>query len=159
VVTVSENITHHLGRVEESSGGEVQGREWPSRANQHHGQRKREDEDEPWGDPGVATVDSKHQVIVQAEAHGQGQEHGLLEPSVEQAHANLNHTVKDKRAVKRSTDTSRTRGFVHGIHASPTPRSTKQQVGATHFVGLVLRTSRSIASGRHVSARQARRCG
>ena len=33
---------------------------------------------------GVAAVDSKHQVVVSAEAFGQGQEHGLLEPLVEQ---------------------------------------------------------------------------
>jgi len=32
---------------------------------------------------GVAAVDSKHQVVVSAEAYGQGQEHGLLEPMVE----------------------------------------------------------------------------
>jgi transposase len=56
------------------------------------------------GYTGVATVDSKHQVIVQAEAHGQGQEHGLLEPSVEQAHANLNHSAKEKREVKVTAD-------------------------------------------------------
>jgi transposase len=56
------------------------------------------------GYTGVATVDSKHQVIVQAEAHGQGQEHGLLEPSVEQAHANLNHSGKEKREVKITAD-------------------------------------------------------
>ncbi len=56
------------------------------------------------GYTGVATVDSKHQVVVQAEAHGQGQEHGLLEPSVEQAHANLNHSGKEKREVKITAD-------------------------------------------------------
>jgi len=33
---------------------------------------------------GVAAVDAKHQVVVSAEAFGQGQEHGLLEPLVEQ---------------------------------------------------------------------------
>lgn len=33
---------------------------------------------------GIAAVDSKHQVVVSAEAYGQGQEHGLLEPMVEQ---------------------------------------------------------------------------
>jgi transposase len=33
---------------------------------------------------GVAAVDSKHQVVVSAEAFGQGQEHGLLEPLIEQ---------------------------------------------------------------------------
>lgn len=36
---------------------------------------------------GVAAVDSKHQVVVSAEAYGQGQEHGLLEPMVEQLEA------------------------------------------------------------------------
>ncbi len=35
------------------------------------------------GYTGVAAVDSKHQVVVSAEAFGQGQEHGLLEPMVE----------------------------------------------------------------------------
>ena len=32
---------------------------------------------------GVAAVDSKHQIVVSAEAYGQGQEHGLLEPMIE----------------------------------------------------------------------------
>jgi transposase len=36
---------------------------------------------------GVAAVDAKHQVVVSAEAFGQGQEHGLLEPLVEQIEA------------------------------------------------------------------------
>ena len=46
---------------------------------------------------GMAVVDDKSQVIVAAEAYGQGQEHGLLEPMVEQAEANL------KEAGKRET--------------------------------------------------------
>jgi len=32
---------------------------------------------------GVATVDAEHQVIVEAEAFGQGQEHDLLKPMVD----------------------------------------------------------------------------
>lgn len=36
---------------------------------------------------GVAAVDSKHQIVVSAEAYGQGQEHGLLEPMVEKIEA------------------------------------------------------------------------
>jgi hypothetical protein len=44
---------------------------------------------------GVAAVDSKHQVVVAAEAVGRGQEHGLLEPMLEQTEANL-----DKDALK-----------------------------------------------------------
>lgn len=39
---------------------------------------------------GVAAVDSKHQVVVSAEAFGQGQEHGLLEPLVEQIDSAFN---------------------------------------------------------------------
>ncbi len=35
------------------------------------------------GYTGVAAVDSKHQVVVHAEAFGQGQEHGLLKPVIE----------------------------------------------------------------------------
>jgi len=43
---------------------------------------------------GVASVDNKHQIIVAAEAYGQGQEHGLLEPMIEQSHKNLRYTKK-----------------------------------------------------------------
>jgi transposase len=39
---------------------------------------------------GVAAVDGKHQVVVAAEAYGQGQEHGLLEPMLEGVRQNLN---------------------------------------------------------------------
>lgn len=38
---------------------------------------------------GVAAVDSKHQIVVAAEAFGSGQEHGLLEPMLEQVATNL----------------------------------------------------------------------
>lgn len=36
------------------------------------------------GYTGVVAVDDKHQIVVAAEAYGQGQEHGLLEPMVEE---------------------------------------------------------------------------
>ena len=52
----------------------------------------------------VAAVDAKHQVIVHAEAHGQGQEHGLLEPTIEQAHKNLQSTQEEKQATQISAD-------------------------------------------------------
>ncbi len=39
---------------------------------------------------GVSAVDSKHQVVISAEAYGQGQEHGLLEPMVEKIEAAFN---------------------------------------------------------------------
>jgi transposase len=39
---------------------------------------------------GVATVDEKHQVIMQADAHGEGQENGLLKETVNELKANVN---------------------------------------------------------------------
>lgn len=41
------------------------------------------------GYTGVVAVDAKHQVVVHAEAFGTGQEHGLLEPMLEQVAENL----------------------------------------------------------------------
>lgn len=72
------------------------------------------------GYTGVATVDSKHQVIVQAEAHGQGQEHGLLEPSLAQAHDNLGSAEPDKRRTKVTADSGYCNkgalGYLHENH-------------------------------------------
>lgn len=56
------------------------------------------------GYTGVASVDSKHQVIVQAEAHGQGQEHNLLKPSIEEVCTNLSLTNKEKQKIKITAD-------------------------------------------------------
>ncbi len=42
---------------------------------------------------GTTAENAKHQVIVQAQAYGQGQEHGLLEPTTEGLRANLNTDV------------------------------------------------------------------
>jgi transposase len=56
------------------------------------------------GYTGVATVDAKHQVIVSAEAHGQGQEHNLLKPSLESASANLKLNKQERRQIKITAD-------------------------------------------------------
>ncbi len=53
---------------------------------------------------GVATVDSKHQVVVAAEAYGQGQEHDLLKPMIEQAHKNLKYSKTEKQKIKITAD-------------------------------------------------------
>ena len=53
---------------------------------------------------GVASVDNKHQIIVAAEAYGQGPEHGLLEPMIEQSHKNLNHTKKEEKETRITAD-------------------------------------------------------
>ncbi len=46
-------------------------------------------------------MDKKHQVIVQAQAYGQGQEHGLLEPTIEGLRANLNSGREDVMAAAK----------------------------------------------------------
>lgn len=48
---------------------------------------------------GVAAVDGKHQVVVAAEAFGSGDEHGLLEPMLEQVEQNLGANPLDEAKV------------------------------------------------------------
>ena len=50
------------------------------------------------GYTGVAVVDGKHQIVVGAEAFGEGQEHGLLVPMLE-------HTREAFRELGRATTT------------------------------------------------------
>jgi transposase len=49
------------------------------------------------GYTGVAAVDSKHQIVVHAEAYGQGQEHGLIKPVLE----GIDKTFKSTSAAVR----------------------------------------------------------
>ena len=45
---------------------------------------------------GVVAMDGKHQVIVQAEAFGEAQEHDLLEPMVAGVHKNFQEIGKEE---------------------------------------------------------------
>ena len=54
------------------------------------------------GYTGVAAADSKHQVVVHAEAFGQGQEHGLLKPMVE----GIRETLEDDKKLKKTKVTA-----------------------------------------------------
>jgi len=46
----------------------------------------------------AATVDEQNQIVVQADAHGEGQEHGLLKETIKEIKANLNSINKDDDA-------------------------------------------------------------
>jgi len=48
---------------------------------------------------GVASVDDKHQIVLAAEAYGQAQEHGLLEPMIEQSHEALTALGRSERSI------------------------------------------------------------
>ncbi len=63
------------------------------------------------GYTGVATVDSKHQVIVQAEAHGENQEKELLKPAIDDIQEtfkerNLDTKILKKVNLRKHTNTS-----------------------------------------------------
>ncbi len=62
------------------------------------------------GYDGVTAVDSKQQVIVAAEAFGQGQEHDLLEPMVDQVRDNLK-SIGNKKDVFKETKLTADSGF------------------------------------------------
>ena len=62
------------------------------------------------GYDGVTAVDSKHQIIVAAEAFGQGQEHDLLEPMVDQVRDNF-RSIGDKKDVFKETRLTADSGF------------------------------------------------
>jgi len=62
---------------------------------------------------GIAVVDSKHQVIVSAEAHGEGQDHQLLKPALEAAKQTLKATGFDGAKLEGTVVAADT-----GFHAS-----------------------------------------
>jgi transposase len=51
------------------------------------------------GYDGLALVDDSHQIIVEAQAHGEGQEHGLLIPMLEGAQANFDEELFETATI------------------------------------------------------------
>jgi transposase len=60
---------------------------------------------------GLAAVDSKHQVVVHAEAHGQGQEHGLLKPTLEKIRETFKESSKKSRKAVSEARITADSGF------------------------------------------------
>ena len=79
---VSRKIKEFLDENEERVGRS--GKEVQSNITDNESAKMKTSKGVIQGYVGVAAVDSKHQVVVSAEAFGQGQEHGLLEPLIEQ---------------------------------------------------------------------------
>jgi hypothetical protein len=55
---------------------------------------------------GVASVDAKHQVVLAAQAYGQAQEHGLLQPMIDQTHAALTHIGHSQLSIQKTKITA-----------------------------------------------------
>jgi transposase len=77
----SRKIKHFIDTEEERHGSS--GRVVKSNITDNESAKMRTSHGVIQGYTGVAAVDSKHQVVVEAEAFGQGQEHGLLKPVIE----------------------------------------------------------------------------
>ena len=76
------------------------------------------------GYTGVAAVDGKHQVVVAAEAFGTGQEHGLLEPMIDQMREAFNgEKVKDGDEILREAKVLADSGY----HCGETLDSLEEQ--------------------------------
>ena len=63
------------------------------------------------GYTGVAAVDSKHQVVVHAEAFGQGQEHGLIPPVLDGIRKTFRHSNKQTQRKLKKTKITADAGY------------------------------------------------
>jgi hypothetical protein len=87
---VSRKIKRFLATEPERTG--VSGKTVKSNITDNDSAKMRTSHGVIQGYTGVAAVDSKHQVVVQAEAFGQGQEHGLLKPVIEAIRETFSNT-------------------------------------------------------------------
>lgn len=82
LLKVSDKIDRFLEENDERLG--YSGKEVQSNITDNESAKMKTSNGVIQGYVGVSAVDGKHQIVVSAEAYGQGQEHGLLEPMVEQ---------------------------------------------------------------------------
>jgi len=91
--TNAQRIKHFLATREENRSRK--GLERQSNVTDPESAKMRTSHGVIQGYTAVAAVDGKHQVIVHAQAHGEGQEHGLLQPAVEGLRENLKTLGQD----------------------------------------------------------------
>ena len=99
------SLKRFLDAEEERTG--VRGREVKSNITDNESAKMKTSHGVIQGYTGVAAVDSKHQVVVHAEAFGQGQEHGLLKPVLEGVNETFaDSSKKTQRDVKSAKITA-----------------------------------------------------
>lgn len=96
---VSRKLKHFLETEQERTG--VSGAVVKSNVTDNESAKMKTSHGVIQGYTGVAAVDSRHQVVVHAEAFGQGQEHGLLKPVLE----GIKETL-DQRSLKNTKITA-----------------------------------------------------
>jgi hypothetical protein len=98
----SQKIKKHLDTCEEKTG--VKGNIVKGNVTDPDSAKMKTSHGVIQGYNGVAAVDSKHQIVVHAQAYGRAQEHGLLEPMIEGAHSNLKHGKRKRKQTKITAD-------------------------------------------------------
>jgi transposase len=103
--SASRKIKGFLEKSEERTG--VSGRVVKSNITDNESAKMKTSHGVIQGYTGVAAVDSKHQVVLHAEAFGQGQEHGLLKPMVEAVRDTFDKgSKKSRNEIKQSKVTA-----------------------------------------------------
>lgn len=101
----SKKIKHFIDTEEDRAG--VSGRVVKSNITDNESAKMKTSHGVIQGYTGVAAVDSTHQIVVHAEAFGQGQEHGLLKPVLEGIRDTFeNSDGKTERALKKTRITA-----------------------------------------------------
>ena len=98
----SEKIKTFLNNHDERTG--ISGKPVKSNITDNESAKMKTSHGVIQGYNGVAAVDDKHQIIVASEAYGQGPEHDLLEPMLEQAHENLKTKKKNIKDTRITAD-------------------------------------------------------
>ncbi|MDX2506140.1 MAG: IS1182 family transposase, partial [Gammaproteobacteria bacterium] len=101
----SRKIKHFLDSEEERTG--VSGRVVKSNITDNESAKMKTSHGVIQGYTGVAAVDSAHQIVVHAEAFGQGQEHGLIKPVLEGIGQTFDESsARTKRTLKKTKITA-----------------------------------------------------
>lgn len=102
---VSRKLKRFLASEEERTG--VSGKVVKSNITDNESAKMKTSHGVIQGYTGVAAVDSKHQVVIHAEAFGQGQEHGLIKPVLEGINETFSTSdTRTQREVKNAKVTA-----------------------------------------------------
>jgi len=107
--SASQKIKEFLSDHEERTG--VSGKVVKSNLTDNESAKMKTSHGVIQGYTGVAAVDSKHQVVVHAEAFGQGQEHGLLQPMLEGVQETFSATSEETQEAIRQAKVTADSGY------------------------------------------------
>ena len=126
----SRKIRQFMDREEERTG--VSGEVVKSNITDNESAKMKTSHGVIQGYTGVAAVDSLHQVVVHAEAYGQGQEHGLIKPMIEGIRQTFKQASRKSRRQLGKTKITADAGYNN--------RETLEYLEAEHIDGYIADT-------------------